>query len=482
MAPPPLFTRGFLLLWCVTFLAYFSFQLTTASLLSSLPPTRPVHFDDGDRCQRLGLGRTSRSPHVGQSPAGGEPHPIRLTYHLTARYRKKHRPIARHDGTPVSWSTLPNPPRDAKRKTDVATLYSAENLRDLIACVRDELMGLAKREAQAGRAGAQDRTRQVVEVEQEIRHIQEAVKIGKATVSLLMMLEDAEQRREALQAGQEALRPQDTRAKLARVLADLPDRVAACLEDLESFAPSGAHRSWQADPEQPADGNPDCSRRDCRDSRRPARGVAVSHPKAGSREYKPMAGGGGFEPPLTGSEPVVLPLDDPPAPLLPHEHTHYRNAVQHRQITRRSSPVSSQRARTPEENDRPQTPEWRLATIRNGQVSRRGTSSPVVPPDDPPIVRVRPRGARHRLRRIQPLGGPPGSEICSARRWANVSSSRSYRPGSRTLEKWCSSTTQAWESPPRCGGRRRRNSALPSVLLLSAKMASTKVTGLSSLP
>src|SRR5712692_8391241 len=100
-----------------------------------------------------------------------------------------------------------------------------------------------------------------------------------------------------------------------------------------------------------------------------------------SREkFTLVAGGGGFEPPLTGSEPVVLPLDDPPAPLLPHEHTHYRNAVQHRQITRRSSAVSSQRARTPEENDRPQTPEWRLATIRNGQVSRGGTSSPVVPP------------------------------------------------------------------------------------------------------
>lgn len=32
MAPPPLFPRSFLLLWCVTFLAYFSFQLTTASL------------------------------------------------------------------------------------------------------------------------------------------------------------------------------------------------------------------------------------------------------------------------------------------------------------------------------------------------------------------------------------------------------------------------------------------------------------------
>jgi hypothetical protein len=33
-----------------------------------------------------------------------------------------------------------------------------------------------------------------------------------------------------------------------------------------------------------------------------------------------MAGGGGFEPPLTGPEPVVLPLDDPPAYV---ERFHY---------------------------------------------------------------------------------------------------------------------------------------------------------------
>src|SRR5437773_12141924 len=33
-----------------------------------------------------------------------------------------------------------------------------------------------------------------------------------------------------------------------------------------------------------------------------------------------LAGGGGFEPPLRGPEPRVLPLDDPPpnAPTLPH--------------------------------------------------------------------------------------------------------------------------------------------------------------------
>src|SRR5437667_8140774 len=38
---------------------------------------------------------------------------------------------------------------------------------------------------------------------------------------------------------------------------------------------------------------------------------AMSEPAG--RQASRMAGGGGFEPPLTGSEPVVLPLDDPPA-------------------------------------------------------------------------------------------------------------------------------------------------------------------------
>jgi len=33
-----------------------------------------------------------------------------------------------------------------------------------------------------------------------------------------------------------------------------------------------------------------------------------------------LAGGGGFEPPLTGPEPVVLPLDDPPARTQEHHH------------------------------------------------------------------------------------------------------------------------------------------------------------------
>src|SRR5207245_8110237 len=103
--------------------------------------------------------------------------------------------------------------------------------------------------------------------------------------------------------------------------------------------------SGQADSEQPADGNPDCSRRNGGDSRRPPRGVASGPPQAWDRKYNPMAGGGGFEPPLTGSEPVVLPLDDPPAPILPNQHTHYRNAVEHRQITRRASAVPRERAR-----------------------------------------------------------------------------------------------------------------------------------------
>src|SRR6267378_3588145 len=42
-----------------------------------------------------------------------------------------------------------------------------------------------------------------------------------------------------------------------------------------------------------------------------------------------LAGGGGFEPPLRGPEPRVLPLDDPPPthPTLPHPLTAQRIAV-----------------------------------------------------------------------------------------------------------------------------------------------------------
>src|SRR5262249_22912943 len=52
------------------------------------------------------------------------------------------------------------------------------------------------------------------------------------------------------------------------------------------------------------------------DARRDARVAATGLPD----EANVLAGGGGFEPPLRGPEPRVLPLDDPP-PTGPHDTT-----------------------------------------------------------------------------------------------------------------------------------------------------------------
>ena len=48
-------------------------------------------------------------------------------------------------------------------------------------------------------------------------------------------------------------------------------------------------------------------------------GVRGRYPRPlddGTTQERKMAGGLGFEPRLTGPEPVVLPLDDPPAGIL----------------------------------------------------------------------------------------------------------------------------------------------------------------------
>lgn len=78
-------------------------------------------------------------------------------------------------------------------------MYTPENLRTVIEYVRDELMTMARHEAKPT-----DQTKALREVEQEIEHIKQAVKFGKATDALLEMLEDADRRRKALIAGQEA--------------------------------------------------------------------------------------------------------------------------------------------------------------------------------------------------------------------------------------------------------------------------------------
>jgi hypothetical protein len=73
----------------------------------------------------------------------------------------------------------------------------------------------------------------------EIENIKRAVKFGKATATLLEMLEDAERCRKALAAGQVLTRRDDVQARLEKVLAQLPERVQAILEDLETLLASG---------------------------------------------------------------------------------------------------------------------------------------------------------------------------------------------------------------------------------------------------
>ncbi len=112
-------------------------------------------------------------------------------------------------------------------------LYTPENMKAIIERVRHDLLTRAKREAQAARPD--ENAKQLRAVEAEIEHIKRAVKIGKATESLLEMLEDAERRRKALLAGLEAPKRGDAQARLERVLSELPKRVQAYLEDLETL-------------------------------------------------------------------------------------------------------------------------------------------------------------------------------------------------------------------------------------------------------
>ncbi len=109
-------------------------------------------------------------------------------------------------------------------------LYTPENLRTVIEYVRDELLALAKQEAKPT-----DQIKALREVEREVEHIKQAVRMGKATESLLEMLEEADRRRKALVTDRDGPSREDTQAKLERLLADLPARVQACLEDLEAL-------------------------------------------------------------------------------------------------------------------------------------------------------------------------------------------------------------------------------------------------------
>ncbi len=183
-------------------------------------------------------------------------------------------------------------------------LYTPANLGTIVGAVRDELAVLAKKDARPT-----DQTKALREVEREIEHIKQVVRVGKATDSLLEMLEEAETRRKALAAGQSGSRPEDSQAKLERILTDLPERVAACLQDLESLL-----SAKQVEHGRTLLGSLITEIRIHKDGTAEICGDLQGVLSLVTREKLTMvAGGGGFEPPLTGPEPVVLPLDDPPA-------------------------------------------------------------------------------------------------------------------------------------------------------------------------
>ena len=108
-------------------------------------------------------------------------------------------------------------------------LYTPVNLRALITHVRDDLLARARHDCTEATA----REKRLRAVEKEMESIKAAVRLGKATEPLLEMLEDAERRRKALQGG--APPQQGHVARLERILADLPARVQAYLEDLEEL-------------------------------------------------------------------------------------------------------------------------------------------------------------------------------------------------------------------------------------------------------
>lgn len=94
------------------------------------------------------------------------------------------------------------------------------------------LLARAKQDSRAVRPS--ENAKQLHEVNREIENIKSAVKLGKATGSLLEMLEDAE-RRKALLAHPEVSKHANVQARLERVLIELPERVQAYLENLETL-------------------------------------------------------------------------------------------------------------------------------------------------------------------------------------------------------------------------------------------------------
>jgi hypothetical protein len=96
--------------------------------------------------------------------------------------------------------------------------------------VRTELLALAREHRQ--RAGAVGDAKALHQVGQEIENIKAAVRMGKATETLLEMLAEAEQRRKAVQNGPKP--DGGTEARLARALENLPALVEQHIADLQT--------------------------------------------------------------------------------------------------------------------------------------------------------------------------------------------------------------------------------------------------------
>jgi hypothetical protein len=113
-------------------------------------------------------------------------------------------------------------------------LYTEENLRLVVNRVREALRERARQHA--GASHREDRDRELRRVEREIEHVKQAVRLGKATLVLLQMLEESERRRTQLvdELTQEV--PADgVPERLAQVLKRLPELVRERLDDLETL-------------------------------------------------------------------------------------------------------------------------------------------------------------------------------------------------------------------------------------------------------
>ncbi len=110
-------------------------------------------------------------------------------------------------------------------------LYTEESLEALIARVREGLEARAEDHASQRQQNSHDTAMR--QVDREIENIKHAVRLGKATGTLLEMLEQAEQRRKEMLASVEPA--DDVPTRLAKVLQELPELVRQYLDDLNTL-------------------------------------------------------------------------------------------------------------------------------------------------------------------------------------------------------------------------------------------------------